>query len=148
MTKEQLKDYFLTGEIVTESKMHDLIDVIFDESGGTSSGSYDVGPLGFTGLPDSEETDWIIVPRNIQIEAGSSGFAHSLILATSECTFTLYKNNDIIGTVVFDENSNTGTLDIPLSVTVNAGDRIALSAPLIPDNTIENIQVVILGELV
>lgn len=104
---------------------------------------YDVGPLGFIQTPDSEETDWILIPRPLTIPSGSPGVSHCLVTPASNTTFDIYINENIIGSLVFTTGNNVGQIDIFNDVSVTTGDRIALVAPAIPDSTLRNLQLIL-----
>jgi hypothetical protein len=109
---------------------------------------YDLGPMGFSSLPDSSEIDWMIVPRDMTILSGGSGFAYAVTPAAADATFQILKNATQIGEVLFEDGENVGILNIFEDVSFAAEDRIYFVAPSSPDNMLENIQITILATLI
>jgi hypothetical protein len=109
---------------------------------------YDLGPMGFSNLPDSSEIDWMIVPRDMTILSGGSGFAYAITPAASDATFQILKNATQIGEVLFEDGENVGILNIFENVSFVSEDRIYFVAPSSPDNMLENVQITLLATLV
>ncbi len=115
---------------------------------GTIDNNYDLGPMGFSNLPDSSEIDWMIIPRAMQVVSGASGYAYAITPSAADATFQILKNETLIGTVFFEEGVNTGVVNITFNVSFVAQDRVYFVAPSTPDNMLENVQLTILATIV
>lgn len=169
--REQLKNKFRNGEVLTEQMLHDLFDAILHKQDDAEwlanfilenmpdidledieltiniLKSYDIGPLGFVEEPESEEIDWLLVGVNTTIAAGNSGFAYAITPPSGNITLRILHNAEDVGEITFNAASNAGTINIFEEKNISEGDRIVIVAPVTPDATFKNFQVLIKSNL-
>lgn len=107
--------------------------------GLTQAAVYDVGGY-IEGLSSASEQVWqFYSPRAWTLPGGASGGAKAGTAATGSTTYSVTRNGTAIGTLTFAAGTSSGTVSITSSVSVAAGDVIALTAPATPDTTLANV---------
>lgn len=115
---------------------------------GSSDAKYDLA-LSIAGKPaPSVYVLNFVVVNAFSLPAGLTGsFAKSSAAATSNSTFTIYKNGSSIGTILFGAGASAGTITFSAQQTFAPGDLLQIIAPSPQDTTLANIAITLKGTL-
>jgi hypothetical protein len=120
-------------------------------SGGGGSTFTDVDMYIFLrSTADTDETEpsaRLVLPRRIDLYRNLKGSIFNAgVAATSDSTFTLQKNGDVIGTITFPAGQTDGVASFANAVDFRRGDVLQLFSPASPDATLANISFTIVGQ--
>jgi len=114
-----------------------------------ASGTYDISMFA-NGIPTASlDLMRFVAVRNIFIKIGTAGdsVAIARVAATGITVFDVQKNGVSIGSITFAALATTGVFAITLATNFVSGDSLAIIAPLVPDATLQDIQITVEGIL-
>ncbi|MEX0930658.1 MAG: hypothetical protein WDZ68_00005, partial [Candidatus Paceibacterota bacterium] len=81
----------------------------------------------------------------VTFESGDQSEAYANIASSAEQIYDLQKNGTSFGSVTFAVGVNAGTVSIPVSTTLNPGDRLEIFGPGSPDGTLDQVAITLSG---
>jgi hypothetical protein len=96
---------------------------------------------------ESEVVSRLVVGRGFAILSGAPGSRASAASApTDEYVLSLQHNDEEFGTITFDEGETDGVISVPSLVPFDVDDVFTVVAPEVPDVTVGNISITLIGQ--